>query len=136
MIKHVKATLTGHGASLRVAQVREKISSQQQIMKQIKAPWGLCQPGEPGSLQCRTRVLQSHFDGACFLQATVCKMHKHAVDFPVSTASWVRCATVPRSYTHSGLSAPTGRELECIRNASHQIPVCIVDLARSRLKSL
>ena len=85
MIKHVKATLTGHGASLRVAQVREKISSQQQIMKQIKAPWGLCQPGEPGSLQCRTRVLQSHFDGACFfLQATLCKMHKHAVDFPVS----------------------------------------------------
>ena len=111
MIKHVKATLTEHRASLRVAQVREKISSQQQIMKQIKAPWGLCQPGEPGSLECSTRVLQSHFDGTCFLQATLCKLHKHAVDFPVSTASWVRCATVPRFYTHSGLSAPTHQRL-------------------------
>lgn len=40
----------GHGASLRVAQVREKISSQQQIMKQIKAPWGLGSLGSLGSL--------------------------------------------------------------------------------------
>ena len=32
-------TTGGHGECLRMAQVREKIGSQQQIMKQIKALW-------------------------------------------------------------------------------------------------